>query len=97
MALTPEQVRQVAALAALDLEPEEISRLTTELAAILDYVQELNELDTTAIEPTTHLAVSSLPFRDDVNRPCLSHADAVAAAPRAIDGGFAVPTFVDEP
>jgi aspartyl-tRNA(Asn)/glutamyl-tRNA(Gln) amidotransferase subunit C len=96
MALSPEQVRQVAALAALELQPDEVMQLGTQLDAILAYVEQLNELDTTAVEPTTHIAVEQLPFRPDQSMPCLSQADALAGAPRSAGGAFAVPTFVDE-
>jgi aspartyl-tRNA(Asn)/glutamyl-tRNA(Gln) amidotransferase subunit C len=96
MALSPEQVRQVAALAALELRPDEVSQLAIELGAILEYVQQLNELDTSAVEPTTHLAVEQLPFRPDRSEPGLSQAQATSGAPRSAGGAFAVPTFVDE-
>jgi aspartyl-tRNA(Asn)/glutamyl-tRNA(Gln) amidotransferase subunit C len=96
MALSPEQVRQVAALAALELQPDEVAQLATQLGAILEYVQELNELDTSNVEPTTHVAVAALPFRPDQRQPCLTQAEATAGAPRAAGGAFAVPTFVEE-
>ena len=96
MALSPEQVRQVAALAALELQPDEVAQLATQLGAILDYVQQLNELDTSGVEPTTHVAVAELPFRPDQIQPCLSNAEAIAGAPRSAGGAFAVPTFMDE-
>jgi aspartyl-tRNA(Asn)/glutamyl-tRNA(Gln) amidotransferase subunit C len=96
MALSPEQVRQVAALAALELQPDEVSRLATELGAILEYVDQLNELDTTGVEPTTHVAVEQLPFRPDQSEPGLTQAEATAGAPRSAGGAFAVPTFMDE-
>jgi aspartyl-tRNA(Asn)/glutamyl-tRNA(Gln) amidotransferase subunit C len=96
MALSPEQVRQVAALAALELQPEEVAQLATELGAILEYVEQLNELDTSGVEPTTHVAVAELPFRPDRSEACLTQAEATAGAPRSAGGAFAVPTFVDE-
>ena len=96
MALSPEQVRQVAALAALELQPDEVTQLGIQLGAILEYVEQLNELDTTGVEPTTHVAVEQLPFRPDQSAPCLSQAEALAGAPRSAGGAFAVPTFVDE-
>lgn len=96
MALSPEQVRQVAALAALELSPAEIDRLTTELGAILAYVEQLNELDTSDVPLTTHLAVESLPFRPDRPEPGLEPRSVLAEAPRTSGSAFAVPTFVDD-
>lgn len=55
MKLTKEQVRHVGALARLGLTEEEITKFQTQLSSILDYVEQLNEVDTEGIEPTAQV------------------------------------------
>lgn len=61
-----EQVRKVAHLARLELTPEEEQRLPSQLSAILDYVEQLSELDTDNVEPTTRaIDVSNITRTDE--------------------------------
>ena len=61
-----EQVRKVAHLARLELTPEEEQRLPSQLSAILDYVEQLSELDTNNVEPTTRaIDVSNITRADE--------------------------------
>ncbi|ANV84405.1 asparaginyl/glutamyl-tRNA amidotransferase subunit C [Picosynechococcus sp. PCC 7003] len=61
-----EQVRKVAHLARLELTPEEEQRLPSQLSAILDYVEQLSELDTDNVEPTTRaIDVSNITRADE--------------------------------
>jgi aspartyl-tRNA(Asn)/glutamyl-tRNA(Gln) amidotransferase subunit C len=90
-----ELVLHVAKLASLRLSESETDRLSSELARIVHYVEQLDELDTKEVPPTAHVALDRAPLRADDPRPGLSHEDALAQAPRADHGGFAVPTFVE--
>jgi aspartyl-tRNA(Asn)/glutamyl-tRNA(Gln) amidotransferase subunit C len=94
--LTEGEVLHVARLARLELEPPEIERMTSELSAIVGYVQKLSELDTTDVPPTAHVHIDRIALRDDEPRPSLTHEEALADAPRVAHDGFAVPGFVDE-
>lgn len=96
MALSESDVLHIAKLADLTVSEEEVGRLRTDLAAILAHVEQLGELDTTDVPPTTHIAVREMPFRPDQPEPGLDRDAALAAAPRVIDGAFAVPKFVDD-
>ncbi|MCB9590391.1 MAG: Asp-tRNA(Asn)/Glu-tRNA(Gln) amidotransferase subunit GatC [Polyangiaceae bacterium] len=96
MTISKAQVEHVARLARLELQPEEIEGLCTDLSRILEYVEALGELDTTGVSPLTHLAVPELPARADQVVSPLSTEIALREAPRASDGGFAVPQFVEE-
>lgn len=96
MPLSREQVLHVARLASLELTDQEVERMAHDLSGILEHVAELDRLDTSAVPPTTHLAVERLPFHADVSSPTLSNEQALAEAPRTSNGGFAVPAFVDE-
>ncbi len=97
MTITREDVLQVAALARLNLEPESLDGLQRDLDKIVGYVALLNELDTTGIESTAHLAVDRAPLRADEQLSGLTQADALSEAPRTTSEGFAVPAFVEEP
>ncbi|MGA2450809.1 MAG: Asp-tRNA(Asn)/Glu-tRNA(Gln) amidotransferase subunit GatC [Polyangiaceae bacterium] len=88
-------VLHVAKLASLRLSDADTDRLALELARIVEYVEQLDELDTRDVPPTAHVALERLPLREDELQPGLSHEDALAQAPRADQGGFAVPTFVE--
>jgi aspartyl-tRNA(Asn)/glutamyl-tRNA(Gln) amidotransferase subunit C len=88
-------VQHVAKLASLSLSGAEAERFAKELAAIVGYVAQLDELDTRDVPPTAHVQLERMPLRADENRPCLSHEDALEQAPAVEGGGFAVPTFVE--
>ncbi len=96
MAITRDNVLHVAKLARLELTELEVDRMQRDLNGILDYVNQLSELDTTDVPATTQVAVVSAPFRPDVPRPSLPHELALSQAPRSSSDGFAVPAFVDE-
>jgi aspartyl-tRNA(Asn)/glutamyl-tRNA(Gln) amidotransferase subunit C len=88
-------VQHVAKLASLSLSDEEAARFTSDLAAIVAYMAQLEELDTRDVPPTAHVQLDRLPLRPDEIRPCLSREDALAQAPSVEEGAFAVPTFVE--
>jgi aspartyl-tRNA(Asn)/glutamyl-tRNA(Gln) amidotransferase subunit C len=90
-----QRVRDVAKLAALSLTEDEEDALAHDLDAIVRYVEELDALDTRDVPPTTSVLIGTSALRDDEAQPCLSHEDALAAAPRVENDGFAVPAFVD--
>ena len=100
MDLDLERLRHVATLAELSLTEEEEHRLAGEIGRIVAYVAELEAIDTTGVPATAHMAGieptrSEDGWREDTTKPCLSHDDALAAAPHAEHGGFAVPGFVE--
>jgi aspartyl-tRNA(Asn)/glutamyl-tRNA(Gln) amidotransferase subunit C len=96
MAITRENVLHVAKLARLELSEAEIDRMQNDLGNILEYVNQLAELDTQSVEETAQVAVVAAPFRTDEPRGSLPHELALREAPRVASDGFAVPAFVDE-
>jgi aspartyl-tRNA(Asn)/glutamyl-tRNA(Gln) amidotransferase subunit C len=88
-------VLHVAKLASLSLSDDEVERFAGELARIVKYFEQLDQLDTRDIPPTAHVRLDRAPWRDDKSVPGLSHEDALAQAPRVEEGGFAVPTFIE--
>jgi aspartyl-tRNA(Asn)/glutamyl-tRNA(Gln) amidotransferase subunit C len=94
-ALSREEVEEIALLARLALTDEEIERLRGELGAILAYMDALQEVDTTGVEPMTHAVPMHLRLRDDRVEESLSAEQAVAAAPVHVDTYFEVPHIID--
>ena len=90
MQLTVEQVRHVAELARLGLTEEEMERLSGELSMILDYIDQLDQLDTANVEPTAQVGGLTDVFRADEVRPSLAPEAALQNAPGSEDGYFKV-------
>ena len=90
MKLTLDQVRHVAELARLGLSDDEMETLAGELSKILDYIDQLEELDTSAVEPTAQVGGLVDVFRVDEVEPSLPVDAALANAPAADDGYFRV-------
>lgn len=67
--LTKDQVRHIAKLARLQLSEEEVEKFTTELTAILQYVEKLNEVNTDDVEPTAQATDLRNVLRSDAPRP----------------------------
>jgi aspartyl-tRNA(Asn)/glutamyl-tRNA(Gln) amidotransferase subunit C len=95
MAQTPPEidVRKVAALARLALTEDEVALFSTQLAAILDYANAVQDVDTTGVPPTSHPFASGPAWRDDVVSPALDRDDILRGAPAASvrTGLFKVP------
>lgn len=94
--LTQEQVQQVAKLARLNCTDEEITRLTNQLSAILEYIAQLEELDTSDVEPLAHCLPIHNIFREDVPQPSLNNEQALANAPQRDGPFFAVPKVLGD-
>jgi aspartyl-tRNA(Asn)/glutamyl-tRNA(Gln) amidotransferase subunit C len=88
-------VLHVAKLSSLSLSDAEADRFAGELAKIVGYVEQLDQVDTRDVPPTAHVQLERMPVRDDEVRPCLLREDALGGAPQVEHDGFAVPTFVE--
>lgn len=103
--VTEEQVLQVAALANLELTPEELPAMGRDLNAILGYIAQLNELDVTNVAPMAQVSevltnrrtadVEETPLREDVLVPSLERAPVMAAAPDTDGAFFEVPKVIE--
>ena len=92
--LTRKEVEEIALLARLHLEPAELERMETELAAILGHFEALASVDTTDVAPMTHAVPLELRLRPDTIEPSLPVADAVRAAPAKQGDVFVVPAII---
>jgi aspartyl-tRNA(Asn)/glutamyl-tRNA(Gln) amidotransferase subunit C len=88
-------VKKIAELAHLEISDEEVELYTPQMASIVEYVEQLNELDTGDIEPALGGLVltgeAAQTDRDDVVKPSLGQALALDQAPDAHSGHFRVP------
>ncbi|QDZ41252.1 Asp-tRNA(Asn)/Glu-tRNA(Gln) amidotransferase subunit GatC [Euhalothece natronophila Z-M001] len=90
-----EQVQKVAHLARLELTPEEEEQFTTQLSGILEYVEQLNELDTTDVPPTTRAIDVENVTRPDEVRPYSDQEALLQQAPNREDEFFQVPQIMN--
>jgi len=95
-ALDEATVRHVAHLARLNLSDEEVARFADQLSAILEYMAQLNELNTEAIPPTAHPLPVTNVFRDDRIRASWTPAQALHNAPQRQDDFFKVPKVLEQ-
>jgi aspartyl-tRNA(Asn)/glutamyl-tRNA(Gln) amidotransferase subunit C len=95
MTISRQDVQHVARLARLGLEDAEIDRLASELDHILDAMQALAQLDTSAIPPTAQVIPLRNVMRDDAARPSLPVEEILRNAPATRDGYFLVPPVLD--
>ena len=93
--LTIEEVEHVANLARLTFSDAEKEKLTEQLAEILGYIEQLNELDTDDVGPTSHAIPVKNVVRPDVVVPSLTQDEALANAPSNVDGLFEVPKIIE--
>lgn len=89
--ISREEVEHVAHLARLRFSEEESERLQAELSRIIDYINQLRELDLAGVPPTAHAVNLTNVFRPDAVEPGLSQAEALANAPAVERGHFLVP------
>lgn len=91
--LTRDEVLAIAALAHLTLTERDVELFAGQLAAILEWVEDVRQADTGDVAPTSHPLLTSTVWREDVLRPSLDRAEALRDAPDAdrTAGLFRVP------
>ena len=94
--ISDETMEYVGILAKLELSPEEAEAAKKDMEAMLDYIDQLNELDTTGIEPMSHVFPVHNVFREDVVTNGDGSEETLANAPSMKDGGFKVPKTIGE-
>jgi aspartyl-tRNA(Asn)/glutamyl-tRNA(Gln) amidotransferase subunit C len=95
MKITKQEVEHVARLARLEFSEQEKEKLTDQLSNILTYVEKLNELDTSGVEPTAHVLDINNVMRDDVPGESLTQVMALANAPEKAAGHYKVPKIIE--
>ncbi len=95
MALTPEEVRWVAHLARLELTDAELATMTRQLAAIVEYVDQLRQVNTEGVEPLAHALEVQNVFRADEPAPSLPVDEALTNAPDRRGDFYGVPAVLE--
>ena len=95
MKLNRKDVEHVALLSRLELSEHELDKFTGQLDAILEYIDVLNQVDTSAVEPMAHVLEIRNVMRSDEVQPSLPREAALQNAPDAEDGFFKVPKIVE--
>ncbi|MGE4372989.1 MAG: Asp-tRNA(Asn)/Glu-tRNA(Gln) amidotransferase subunit GatC [Xanthobacter sp.] len=95
MSVDQATVRRVAHLARIKVREEELGHLQNELNAILDFVEQLADLDVSGVEPLTSVVPTELPMREDVVNDGYYPEKVLANAPEAEAGFFTVPKVVE--
>jgi aspartyl-tRNA(Asn)/glutamyl-tRNA(Gln) amidotransferase subunit C len=94
--ITRQDVEHVAELARLELTTAEKEQFIAQLNGILTYIDQLNELDTTDVEPTSHVIPLANIFRDDDVCPSLDRELVLHNAPEESHFFFKVPRIIEE-
>jgi aspartyl-tRNA(Asn)/glutamyl-tRNA(Gln) amidotransferase subunit C len=94
MELNRDEVRHVAALARLALSEEETAQFGRQLSQILTYIQTLNELDTSQVEPTSHVVPMANVWREDEVTPSSDREAILGNAPDRTEEFFRVPKII---
>jgi len=95
MALDKATVARIATLARIKVPASEQEHLATELTGILTWIEQLDEVDTTGVDPMSSVAAMQLPMRDDVVTDGNCRDKILANAPAPAHGFFTVPKVVE--
>ncbi len=88
-------IEKVARLARIELSEEEKATFGNQLEQILTYMEQLNQLDTTGVEPTSHAIPINNAFRKDENRPSFPQEEVMSISPDQESGHFKVPRIIE--
>lgn len=95
MSVTDKDVQYIANLARLQVTDEEAKSYAKDMSSILEYMELLNEVDTSSVAPLEHVIDLDSRFRKDEAKEPLSHEDALKNAPDADSDYFRVPKVIE--
>lgn len=96
MKITKKEVLETAELARLEIKDEELDKFINQLGNILEYIKDLDRIDTSDVEPTSHVLDLSTPLREDEVKQLIDTEDALRNAPESEDGFFVVPKVIED-
>lgn len=96
MSVTIKDVQHIAKLARLDIKENELENYTKHLNSILGYMEKLNELDTSDVEPLSHPVENTNVFREDIPVESINREEALKNAPDRNDEHFRVPKVINQ-
>ena len=86
---------KIAKLSRIKIEDSEVDELSSQLSAIVDWVEQLNEVDTSKVEPLSNVSMSKLPLRKDIENLEDNSQKILLNAPDKLENYFAVPKVVE--
>ncbi len=95
MSLTIDEVRKIAILSRIKVDENELEALSGELSGILDWIEQLQQVDVDNVEPLASVVELTQPMRADVITDGNKQDKILANAPEAMDGYFTVPKVVE--
>ncbi len=95
MKITDDLIDYVSSLARLDLSTAEKAKTKEEIGKIIDYMEILKTLDTSDIEPMSHVLPVTNVFREDIVKPSYPREEILANAPDSNEEAFQVPKTVE--
>ena len=95
MKIDKNTINKIARLSRIKLNDKESEDYINDLNSILDWVEQLNEVDTEKVEPLSNISSSILPKRKDVSKDTNSSEEILENAPDKLEGFFAVPKVVE--
>ena len=96
MKISKQEVIDTAELARLDFEDSELEKFTEQLGNILEYIEDLNELNTDGVQPTSHVLELTTPLREDRVEQLITTEEALQNAPDKDDDFFVVPKVIED-
>ncbi|MCU0874747.1 MAG: Asp-tRNA(Asn)/Glu-tRNA(Gln) amidotransferase subunit GatC [Pirellulaceae bacterium] len=96
MSLSRQDVEKISLLGRLRFGADELEQMTAQLAQIVGYVDQLSELDTSAVAPMAHAVEIANVFADDMDRPSVDRESILANAPKRDDECYRVPAVLGE-
>ncbi len=94
MKITEDEVIRVANLARLDMDKTDLETFASQIGNILEYIDKLNQIDTSGVVPTSHAISFTNAFREDKVAEHIDRKKALFNAPEKEDGGFLVPKVI---
>ena len=95
MKIDKNTTQKIARLCKLKLDNNEIEELSLQLSSIIDWVEQLNEVDTENIEPLSNVSAENLPLRKDIETTDDISKDVLSNSPEKLENFFVVPKVVD--
>ncbi|MEE9239494.1 MAG: Asp-tRNA(Asn)/Glu-tRNA(Gln) amidotransferase subunit GatC [Thermodesulfobacteriota bacterium] len=96
MKISNKDVKEVADLARLEIEEEQLDKFTNQFENILKFISKLDELNTDDVDPTSHVLDMPTPLREDKVEEWLSQDEALKNAPQREDKFFGVPKVIED-
>lgn len=93
--MTRREIEKIAMLARLEFNESELDRFTDQFNKIIEFIGQLQKVDTEGVEPTSHPIDVKTPFREDEVRSCLDPGKVAALGPDVDSGFFRVPKVIE--